>query len=603
MLANAILELGLKITTELLKNTSLTLYGEAHHNGQSVYLNLFHTSYGFQDSATATSQAIIDLHNDLMFFLVVVVVLISYLLGSAIYFHYLSTTQYYIGPRCHGPSDDDEDSDKIPHLRTSIEDADLPVIEVGKEDPIFNSPLIIRSEINHQTRPQLVTSLKNHDALLEIVWTIVPAIILIAMIAPSFALIYSLDEVVAPLITLKITGRQWYWSYDYTLKALPDEPLMALSRTISKHFIFRKRFDSIMLSTKDLFFGEHRLLEVNRKLTVPAQIPLRLLITASDVLHSWAVPAMGAKIDACPGRLNQTSLFIKREGVFYGQCSEICGIGHGFMPVVVQTADLGGFYRWFSRYFGIKFVNPQRADLIPHMRHALQRPSITDNELIEVWEKFVTKQALVFQDQGALPGLGTTNKLIRINLHPKKEFVWRGAVAKNVDELYEELRRLDMLLHGNMYKKDLPGVPFHLRHVVRIPEAYFDKQAAGFVNDPRVSQECCNTPRWEQIEAFRRELIRRAVAYNTFKRKPVYRQIFGFANTRGGKGCQLLTKDQMLGVYVDIMSLNLGIQFNSDKELNDAKELFKARIDSPTPPIVLPIFIFVVALVGLKTYC
>lgn len=364
MLANVILELGLKTIMEFLNSVLLTLYRQAHHNGQSVYLNLFHTSYGFQDSATATSQAIIDLHNDLMFFLVVVVVLISYLLGSAIYFHYLSTTQYYIGPRCHGPSDDDEDSDKIPHLRTSIEDADLPVIEVGKEDPIFNSPLIIRSEINHQTRPQLVTSLKNHDALLEIVWTIVPAIILIAMIAPSFALIYSLDEVVAPLITLKITGRQWYWSYDYTLKALPDEPLMALSRTISKHFIFRKRFDSIMLSTKDLFFGEHRLLEVNRKLTVPAQIPLRLLITASDVLHSWAVPAMGAKIDACPGRLNQTSLFIKREGVFYGQCSEICGIGHGFMPVVVQTADLGGFYRWFSRYFGIKFVNPDRKSVV-----------------------------------------------------------------------------------------------------------------------------------------------------------------------------------------------------------------------------------------------
>ncbi len=174
-----------------------------------------------------------------------------------------------------------------------------------------------------------------HSSLLEIIWTIVPAFILVLIAIPSFSLLYSLDEVIDPAITLKIIGHQWYWGYEYSDYATNQggESLI---------------FDSYMLSTNDLTYGSFRLLEVDNRVILPIKTHVRLLVTSSDVLHSWAVPSFGIKVDACPGRLSQASLFLKRVGVYYGQCSEICGVNHGFMPIVVRGVSIKLFGNWIT---------------------------------------------------------------------------------------------------------------------------------------------------------------------------------------------------------------------------------------------------------------
>ena len=148
-------------------------------------------------------------------------------------------------------------------------------------------------------------------------------------------MLYSLDEILDPQITLKIVGHQWYWSYEYSdyLTTQSDEGF---------------GFDSYLLSADDLTPGAFRLLEVDNRVILPVNTHIRLLVSAADVLHSWAVPSFGIKVDACPGRLSQASLFLKREGVFYGQCSEICGINHGFMPIVVKSVSISEYLAWLS---------------------------------------------------------------------------------------------------------------------------------------------------------------------------------------------------------------------------------------------------------------
>jgi cytochrome c oxidase subunit 2 len=173
-----------------------------------------------------------------------------------------------------------------------------------------------------------------HSNTLEIVWTIIPAVLLVFIGIPSFALLYSLDEWFNPEVNLKIVGHQWYWSYEYS-DSLKENPI---ENTIG--------FDSYLLAEADLVPGSFRLLEVDHKVILPVNTHIRLLVTAADVLHSWAVPSFGIKIDACPGRLSQGSLFIKREGVFYGQCSEICGVNHGFMPIAVKAVDRFKYLKW-----------------------------------------------------------------------------------------------------------------------------------------------------------------------------------------------------------------------------------------------------------------
>nr|YP_010958493.1 cytochrome c oxidase subunit II [Ophidion marginatum]WMY90763.1 cytochrome c oxidase subunit II [Ophidion marginatum] len=163
----------------------------------------------------------------------------------------------------------------------------------------------------------------------EIIWTVLPAIILVLIALPSLRILYLMDEINDPHLTIKALGHQWYWSYEYT-----DYEDLA--------------FDSYMLPTQDLAPGQFRLLEVDNRMVVPVKSPIRVLISAEDVLHSWTVPTLGVKMDAVPGRLNQTAFIVTHPGVFFGQCSEICGANHSFMPIVVEATPLGHFENWSS---------------------------------------------------------------------------------------------------------------------------------------------------------------------------------------------------------------------------------------------------------------
>jgi len=166
----------------------------------------------------------------------------------------------------------------------------------------------------------------SHSTNLEIFWTIVPAILLVTIAYPSFSLLYALDDLTVPSLTIKIIGHQWYWSYEYN------------------SFQTNFAFDSYILNSYEYGSGQFRLLETDNRLLLPIKTHIRLLITSADVLHSWTIPSFGIKVDACPGRLNQATLFIKRPGLYFGQCSEICGINHGFMPIVVLASNDNDFY-------------------------------------------------------------------------------------------------------------------------------------------------------------------------------------------------------------------------------------------------------------------
>nr|YP_009045379.1 cytochrome c oxidase subunit II [Polyura arja]AHA03730.1 cytochrome c oxidase subunit II [Polyura arja] len=165
--------------------------------------------------------------------------------------------------------------------------------------------------------------------LIELIWTILPAIILIFIAFPSLRLLYLLDELNNPLITLKSIGHQWYWSYEYS--------------------DFNKvEFDSYMSQWDKN--NNFRLLDVDNRVVLPMNNQIRILITATDVIHSWTVPSLGVKVDANPGRLNQTNFFINRPGIFYGQCSEICGANHSFMPIMIESVSIKNFINWINNY-------------------------------------------------------------------------------------------------------------------------------------------------------------------------------------------------------------------------------------------------------------
>ena len=227
----------------------------------------------FQDPASPVMEGIINFHNHIMFFLSMVVIFVSWMLA-----------------RC----------------------------------------LWCFSENTHSTSQKWT-----HSTSLEIVWTLVPAFVLMAIAVPSFALLFSMDEIIDPAITLKVLGNQWFWKYEYS-----DYSGLENCESLC--------FDSYMLPEEELTKGGLRLLEVDNRVILPINTHVRILVTSADVLHSWAVPSFGIKIDACPGRLNQTSLFIKREGSYYGQCSEICGVNHGFMPIVVEAVSLEKYIKWVA---------------------------------------------------------------------------------------------------------------------------------------------------------------------------------------------------------------------------------------------------------------
>jgi cytochrome c oxidase subunit 2 len=177
-----------------------------------------------------------------------------------------------------------------------------------------------------------------HSNELEIVWTSLPALTLLSLASPSFNLLYSMDEVSTPEISVKVIGHQWFWSYE----------ISDFDRVISCNGSDKTLKYTCYLLTGEEFYkknnaGFFRLLETNKRLVLPSNTHLRLLVTSVDVLHSWTIPSFGVKIDACPGRLNQVNMFLKRVGIFFGQCSEICGVNHGFMPIVALVVSSSQF--------------------------------------------------------------------------------------------------------------------------------------------------------------------------------------------------------------------------------------------------------------------
>nr|YP_010835952.1 cytochrome c oxidase subunit II [Rhopalopsole subnigra]WGC89471.1 cytochrome c oxidase subunit II [Rhopalopsole subnigra] len=164
---------------------------------------------------------------------------------------------------------------------------------------------------------------------IEIIWTILPAVTLVFIALPSLRLLYLLDEISSPALTLKTVGHQWYWSYEYS-------------------DFLQVEFDSYMTPYNELSETGFRLLDVDNRAVLPMNTQVRMLVTAADVLHSWAVPALGVKVDATPGRLNQTSFLMTRPGLFFGQCSEICGANHSFMPIVIESVPTNIFINWVS---------------------------------------------------------------------------------------------------------------------------------------------------------------------------------------------------------------------------------------------------------------
>jgi len=251
----------------------------------------------FQDPASPIAERIIEIHNYVFFFLTVVLIFVSYHL-----YRILATFWWAI-------------PDNVAYTKK-----DLNVIK---------------------TLSQLRFT---HNATIEIIWTVIPSLILVAIAIPSFGLLYAMDDVIDPDLTVKIVGHQWYWSYEYTDNLLVDTPEFKIS------------FDSYMTPENELVLGTPRLLEVDNSLYLPIGNYIRLNVTSADVLHCWAVPSLGVKVDAVPHRINTTLVYINRTGVFYGQCSEICGVNHGFMPIKVVALFHGKEDMLDSKYYFTDFV-------------------------------------------------------------------------------------------------------------------------------------------------------------------------------------------------------------------------------------------------------
>jgi cytochrome c oxidase subunit 2 len=229
---------------------------------------------GFQDPSTPVMEGIVDLFNNISFYLVLVLILVGWM---------------------------------------------------------------VIANLLHFTNHEISHKYYNHGTIIEIIWTLTPAAILISIAIPSLKLLYFSDEVIDPALTIKAIGRQWYWSYEYSDYI---DYIDMDNQSVS--------FDSYMIPEDSLEEGQLRLLEVDNRIVLPVNTHVRLVATAADVIHSWAVPSLGIKLDAVPGRLNQTSLLIKRIGVYFGQCSELCGTNHSKMPIVIETVPLEQYVSWVS---------------------------------------------------------------------------------------------------------------------------------------------------------------------------------------------------------------------------------------------------------------
>nr|AAZ83626.1 cytochrome oxidase subunit II [Procyon lotor]QLM01101.1 cytochrome c oxidase subunit 2 [Procyon lotor]UPH84135.1 cytochrome c oxidase subunit II [Procyon lotor]CAM98601.1 cytochrome oxidase subunit II [Procyon lotor]BAF73947.1 cytochrome c oxidase subunit 2 [Procyon lotor] len=218
-------------------------------------------------------------------------------------------------------------------FQTGLQDATSPIMEelLHFHDHTLMIVFLISTLVLYIISSMLTTKLTHTNTMdaqeVETIWTILPAVILILIALPSLRILYMMDEINNPSLTVKTMGHQWYWSYEYTDYEDLD-------------------FDSYMIPTQELKPGELRLLEVDNRLILPMEMTVRMLISSEDVLHSWAVPSLGLKTDAIPGRLNQISLMATRPGLYYGQCSEICGSNHSFMPIVLELVPYSHFEEW-----------------------------------------------------------------------------------------------------------------------------------------------------------------------------------------------------------------------------------------------------------------
>ena len=193
---------------------------------------------------------------------------------------------------------------------------------------VFVLFLMVYACIRFRASANPVPSKRTHNVAVEVLWTLIPCLILIVMAVPSFKILYKQDAIPKADITVKAIGYQWYWGYEY-----PDENIF---------------FDSYMIETKDLKENEPRLLAVDNELVVPVNKVVKVMITANDVLHAWALPSFGVKRDAVPGRINETWFKADRTGTFYGQCSELCGIKHAFMPITVNVVSQEEYVKWLK---------------------------------------------------------------------------------------------------------------------------------------------------------------------------------------------------------------------------------------------------------------
>jgi len=193
---------------------------------------------------------------------------------------------------------------------------------------VFVLLLLVWVALKFNAKANPTPSKTTHNTMIEVLWTVIPVVILVVIAVPSFKLLYKVDVIPKADMTIKATAHQWYWNYEY-----------------SDHGKFT--FDANMVATEDLKPGQPRLLETDNRIVVPVGTVVRLQVTAGDVIHAWAMPAFGVKIDAVPGRLNETWFGpVKQEGVYYGQCSELCGINHGFMPIAVEVVSKEKFDAW-----------------------------------------------------------------------------------------------------------------------------------------------------------------------------------------------------------------------------------------------------------------
>nr|BAV71877.1 cytochrome c oxidase subunit II [Microrasbora rubescens] len=220
-------------------------------------------------------------------------------------------------------------------MQLGFQDAASPVMEelLRFHDHTLMIVFLISTLVLYLITATVSTKLTNKyildSQLLEVVWTILPAVVLVLIAFPSLHILYHTEKLGIPYVMVKATGYQWYWSYDYM-----DYELLA--------------FDSRMVNTEDLTPGMLRLLEVDNRMVMPQNLLTRVFVSATDVLHSWAVPSLGIKMDAVPGRLNLVDFSTSRPGVFYGQCSEICGANHSFMPIVIESVPKILFEDWAS---------------------------------------------------------------------------------------------------------------------------------------------------------------------------------------------------------------------------------------------------------------